>query len=278
MMTHIKVVNQNYHMQGFTSGGGFVYFSFTDSLVKTTPAGTVKCQTEVHGGHLGDIDYYDGKIYGSFLGNALPGHAWDDWTCFKICVFDASDLRLRDVIHMDVCDEYKRVSGTPADTRGFSGIDGVAFGKEPGTGARKMFVACATITGERYADQILLQCTTEGRYEREYRIPTGNTVYGIQNLDYDEESGEFWFSTYGKSAPYQPEETLYRLGPALDGVKAKYRFSSPYGFECLGGGQYDASPQDGVNGRRTGTAYLCDAAFFENRYTEQELTALVEGA
>lgn len=27
-----------------------------------------------------------------------------------------------------------------------------------------------------------------------------------------------------------------------------------------------------------GTAYLCDAAFFENRYTEQELTALVEGA
>ena len=173
MMTHIKVVNQNYHMQGFTSGGGFVYFSFTDSLVKTTPTGTVKCQTEVHGGHLGDIDYYDGKIYGSYLGNALPGHAWDDWTCFKIYVFDASDLRLLDVIHMDVCDEYKRVSGTPADTRGFSGIDGVAFGKEPGTGARKMFVACATITGERYADQILLQCTTEGRYEREYRIPTG---------------------------------------------------------------------------------------------------------
>lgn len=163
MMTHIKVVNQNYHMQGFTSGGGFVYFSFTDSLVKTTPTGTVKCQTEVHGGHLGDIDYYDGKIYGSYLGNALPGHAWDDWTCFKIYVFDASDLRLLDVIHMDVCDEYKRVSGTPADTRGFSGIDGVAFGKEPGTGARKMFVACATITGERYADQILLQCTTEGR-------------------------------------------------------------------------------------------------------------------
>ena len=56
MLEHIKVVNQNYHMQGFTSGGGFVYFSFTDSLVKTTPAGTVKCQAEVFGGHLGDID------------------------------------------------------------------------------------------------------------------------------------------------------------------------------------------------------------------------------
>lgn len=132
MLEHIKVVNQNYHMQGFTSGGGFVYFSFTDSLVKTTPAGTVKCQAEVFGGHLGDIDYYDGKIYGSYLGNALPGHAWDDWTCFKIYVFDASDLRVLNVINMDICDEYKRISGTPADTRGFSGIDGVAFGREPG--------------------------------------------------------------------------------------------------------------------------------------------------
>ena len=148
MLEHIKVVNQNYHMQGFTSGGGFVYFSFTDSLVKTTPAGTVKCQAEVFGGHLGDIDYYGGKIYGSYLGNALPGHAWDDWTCFKIYVFDASDLRVLNVINMDICDEYKRISGTPADTRGFSGIDGVAFGREPGTGAQKMFVACAMITGE----------------------------------------------------------------------------------------------------------------------------------
>lgn len=101
-------------------------------------------QAEVFGGHLGDIDYYDGKIYGSYLGNALPGHAWDDWTCFKIYVFDASDLRVLNVINMDICDEYKRISGTPADTRGFSGIDGVAFGGNPGTGAQKMFVACAT--------------------------------------------------------------------------------------------------------------------------------------
>ena len=218
MLEHIKVVNQNYHMQGFTSGGGFVYFSFTDSLVKTTPAGTVKCQAEVFGGHLGDIDYYGGKIYGSYLGNALPGHAWDDWTCFKIYVFDASDLRVLNVINMDICDEYKRISGMPPDTRCFSGIDGVAFGREPGTGAQKMFVACAMITGEKYENQILLQCTPEGKYEKEYHIRTGNTVYGIQNLDYDESSGEFWFSTYGKGAPYQPEETIYCVGPQLDGV------------------------------------------------------------
>ncbi|MFR5863805.1 MAG: hypothetical protein ACLUFV_00540 [Acutalibacteraceae bacterium] len=273
MMTHIKVVNQNYHMQGFTSGGGFVYFSFTDSLVKTTPAGTVKCQTEVHGGHLGDIDYYDGKIYGSFLGNALPGHAWDDWTCFKIYVFDASDLRLLDVIHMDVCDEYKRVSGTPADTRGFSGIDGVAFGKEPGTGARKMFVACATITGERYADQILLQCTTEGRYEREYRIPTGNTVYGIQNLDYDEESGEFWFSTYGKSAPYQPRR---RSTASARRWTAKAKAASRrYGFNASAAGSI--MPPCRTASTDADRHGLCDAAFLKTIYG-QELPALVEGA
>ena len=61
-MEYVEVVNQNLHMQGFSKGEGFMYWSFTDSIVKTTMNGTVKCQAEIHGGHLGDIDYYDGRF------------------------------------------------------------------------------------------------------------------------------------------------------------------------------------------------------------------------
>lgn len=118
-----------------------------------------------------------------------------------------------------------------------------------------------------------------GPLEREYRIPTGNTVYGIQNLDYDEESGEFWFSTYGKSAPYQPEETLYRLGPALDGREGEIpllialRLRMPRRRAVLrlpaGTASTDAGPARLTSATRP---------FLKTRYTEQELTALVEGA
>lgn len=71
-MEYIRVVNQNWHMQGFSSGGGHMYFSFTDSLVKTTLSGIVRAQVQIRGGHLGDIDWHDGDIYASFLAEPLP--------------------------------------------------------------------------------------------------------------------------------------------------------------------------------------------------------------
>ena len=48
-MQFVEVVNQNQHLQGFSNGNGFMYWSFTDSLVKTTLSGTVNCQVEIHG-------------------------------------------------------------------------------------------------------------------------------------------------------------------------------------------------------------------------------------
>ncbi len=274
-MEHIEVLHQNYHLQGFSSGGGFMYWSFTDSLVKTTLSGTVKCQVEIHGGHLGDCDYYNGKIYASYLGNALPGHAWEDWTGFKIYVFDADDLRILDIINLDICDEYKKITCSPEDTRGFQGIDGVAFAPDPASGEIKMFVACALYTGEKYASQILLQFSPEGKYETEYHIPTGNTVYGIQNLDYDADHNEFWFSTYAPSEPYQPKELLYCVSGDLCEIKRKYRFSSPYGFECLGKEGFYASIQFGENGNRGGIAYRCNEEFFKTPKDETEARIFV---
>lgn len=276
-MEHIRVDHQNCHMQGFSSGNGYMYWSFTDSLVKTTMGGTMKSQVEIFGGHLGDCDYHDGKIYASYLQNSLSGHAWEDWSGFKIYVFDANDLKTLDVINLDICDKYKSITCTPGDTRGFQGVDGVTFAPDPrGGGEVKMLVACALYTGEKYSNQIILQFTPDGRYETEYHIPTGNTVFGIQNLDYDADANEFWFSTYGGSEPYMPRETLYCVSGDMKQIRRKYAFSTPYGLECLGGGRFYASIQSGVNGDRSGSAYLCGEEFFATPKTEAEVNAYVE--
>ena len=275
-MEFIEVLKQNLHMQGFTSGNGFMYWSFTDSLVKTNLKGTMRAQVEVRGGHLGGLDYFDGRIYASFLGNALPGHAWEDWTAFKIYVFDADDLHLIKSINLDICDEYKSIACTPSDTRGFQAIDGVAIAPDPVTGDERMFVACALYTGEKYDNQIILEFTLNGDYITEYHIKTGNTVYGIQNLDHDRTTGEFWFTTYGGSEPYQPRETLYCVKPDLSGVSRKYRFSTPYGFECIGNGEYYCSLQSGVNGDRSGIAYRTGESLFSENKSESEINEFIK--
>ena len=58
-MKYCEVLHQNLHMQGFTTDGEHMYWSFTDSLVKTTKNGTVLVQVRIPAGHLGDIDYYN---------------------------------------------------------------------------------------------------------------------------------------------------------------------------------------------------------------------------
>lgn len=249
-------------MQGFTLGEGFMYWSFTDCIIKTDLDGNVICGTDIIGGHLGDCDYRNGKIYASYLKNSLPGHPWEDWTGFKIYVFDASDLTVLNIINLDICDYYKSITCTDNDTRGFQGIDGVTIAPDTADGREKLFVACALYTGERYSNQIILRFDLDGKYETEYHIPTGNTVYGIQNLDYDWHDKEFWFTTYGAAYPYQPAEVLYCLSDDLKTIKQSYRYSTPYGIECLGNGEFYASLDYGENGNKSGIAYRCTQSQF----------------
>lgn len=272
-MKTIEVVHQYAHMQGFSSGNGHMYWSFTTGLTKTTLGGIMKAQVEVHGGHLGDCDYHDGKIYASYLGNALPDHPWNDWTSFKLYVFDAEDLRVLDIINLDICDEYKRIASTPEDTRGFQAVDGVAIAPDPVTGENKIFIACALNNGEKFSNQIILQHSMDGKYETEYHIPTGNTVFGIQNLDYDAENKEFWFTTYGGSEPYQAKETLFCVSHDFKEIKRKYNFSTPYGLDCLGKDGFYASCSFGVKQDLGGLAYPCTEEFFKKNMGQNDVKA-----
>ncbi|MBO5785747.1 MAG: hypothetical protein J6R45_00335 [Clostridia bacterium] len=273
-MEFIEVLNQYQHMQGFSNGNGYMYWSFTDTVVKTTMNGIVKCQVQIHGGHLGDIDYHDGKIYASYLKNSLPGHAWEDWTGFKIYVFNADDLHVEKIMNLDICDYYKSITCTPEDTRGFQGIDGVTIAPDPKTGEDRLFVACALYTGEKYSNQIILQFTLDGVYETEYHIPTGNTVFGIQNLDYDAENKEFWFTTYGPSQPYMPREMLFCISGDLSTILRKYNYSTPYGLDCLGKAGFYGSVHTRKAKKCGGIAYRCDESFFATPKSPQELVAM----
>jgi hypothetical protein len=264
--------------QGITTDGEYYYTSGSITAVNLTAIakrsikdGTVvkkninplpEVCTKRGNNHIGGISYYNGKIYGSFMKEPLKGRPWYEWTGFELYVFDAKTLALEKSVNLDVCDNYFSVLGTAGDTRGFNGIDGITIAPDPVTGKDKIFIACSIDSNEKYKNQILLQLSLDGKYEKEHYIPTGNTVYGIQNLDYDAQTKEFWFSTYAPEHSYQPKEMLYCVSGDLKTIKAKYAFFTGYGIDCLGNNRYYVSYEFGVNGDKGGEARLCDRKSF----------------
>ena len=261
-MEFVKCVNQDWHMQGFTSDDKheFMYWSFTNSLVKTRINGTVICQVHCYDhGHLGGLDYHDGKIYVSFMADPSPYTFWGDWSAFYVYVYDAFDLKLLDRIEIPECKQYKKdLMG------GFRGIDGIAFGKAPGTDVTRMFVAVAVETGAQYDRQYILQLDENNKVEKIHSVKTGNTIFGIQNLDYEEDTGCFWITTYAKSQKDDPQDVLFCINPELTEVVESFEYTTPYGFECLGNGEYYCSIQEGKNGARSGLAYKVNKEFLRN--------------
>ena len=258
-MKYCEVLHQNLHMQGFTTDGKHMYWSFTDSLVKTTKSGTVLVQVRVPAGHLGDIDYYNGKIYGTVLGNSLKGLPFGIWTAFDVNVYDADTLALVKTIRLDDCfGMYERRE------HGFNGVDGITVIPESESSPAKMMVASALFDGEEYDSQMLLEYSLDGELLDKHFIKTGNTVFGIQNLDRDPETGNYWFSTYGGDRyDYQNKNFLFCASPDFELI-GEYYLCTPYGVHCLGGDKFYLSVQAGVNGNRSGYAYEVDLDYIKN--------------
>ncbi|MFI8435588.1 hypothetical protein ACIGJO_17875 [Streptomyces sp. NPDC079020] len=249
------------HVQGMAIDRrkGFMYFSFTDLLVKTDlrgrPVGSVTGFT----GHLGDLDFNarDGRVYGSLEYKAAKS--------FYIAILDAdritrmgmdaqstgvvTTVHLREVVRDFMADMngdgvFDGDTGNTPDHRyGCSGIDGVAFGPEFGRkhGKQRLTVAYGVYANTGRADndhQVLLQYDI-GRwkkYERplseaaphtsgparvggKYFAYTGNTTYGVQNLEFDGHSGNWLMAAYKGTKPGFPNYTVF----ALDGSKKPVR-------------------------------------------------------
>ncbi|MFI6079727.1 hypothetical protein ACIBBB_01790 [Streptomyces sp. NPDC051217] len=134
------------HVQGMAVDRrkGFMYFSFTNLLVKTDLTGRPVGSVTGFTGHLGDLDFNaeDGRVYGSLEYKAAKA--------FYIAIFDGDRITGMDMdaettgvvstVHLkEVVDDYTAdmdgngvFDGDTAKTAdhryGCSGIDGVAFG------------------------------------------------------------------------------------------------------------------------------------------------------
>lgn len=127
-----------------------------------------------------------------------------------------------------------------AHRHGCSGIDGTTFGPMPGSddGRQYLFVAYGvygdTQRGDNDDQVILCYDTADwARYERplsqsdmhtsgpdkplkKFFVHTGNTTYGVQNLEYDAFTGNYLMAVYPGKKPEFPNHPMY----ILDGHRA----------------------------------------------------------
>lgn len=275
-MEYIEIFNNKYHLQGISSDGEYMYWSNTDTIVKSTLGGSPRAQVEIFGGHLGDCDVYGDRLYVTYLGSALPGHRWGDWTGFFIYVFDTASLSLVKQIRLAECYKFWEEKDSPDDTRGFSGVDGITIAPDPDDRSRTcIFLACGILPDPKYTNNVILKFSLEGEFLGEYRFPCGNTDLGIQNLDYDADADEFWFTTYGRRFDFQQEKTLWCISGDLKQIKRSYKFSTAVGLHCLGGGEFWASAQWGEKWKKGALAYRCSEKFFETYRKESEILDFV---
>jgi hypothetical protein len=240
------------HVQGIAIDlrGGFIYYSFTNLLVKYDFSGRLIGTLSGWTGHLGDLDFNpaDGRVYGSL--------EYKKNASFYIARIDVArldsvgmDARRTDIIRTIYLPEVARdyaadldgdgiVKDEPSSSDhryGCSGIDGVAFGPAFGRidGARLLTVAYGIYGNTTRADndhQILLQYDVAdwARYSQrlaesrphqsgpatpagKYFVRTGNTTYGVQNLAYDEDLHRWFMGVYQGTKTTFPNYLLFSV-------------------------------------------------------------------
>ncbi|MGH1564652.1 hypothetical protein [Mumia sp. DW29H23] len=237
---------------------GIVYWSFTQMLVKTDLEGNVLGTVTGLTGHLGDLDINpkDGRVYGSLEYKAEKAFyiaIFDGDAIDRVGMDAEADGVMTTVYLPEVVEDFTAdmdgngvfdgdVAATPDHRYGSSGIDGVAFG--PADGKRKgrqvLRVAYGVYANKDRIDndnQVLLEYDVAGwrRYERpleqsaphhsgprevrnKFFVHTGNTTYGVQNLEYDEASGHWFLAVYKGTKPSYPNYSLF----VVDGDRAPY--------------------------------------------------------
>lgn len=236
------------HVQGIAidTAREHMYFSFTTTLVKTDLQGNVIGTVEGMAGHLGDLDFNDedGRVYGSYEYKAK--------NAFYIAVFDVDAIDrvgmncytsgvMQTVALPEVNADFSEKTADGKQYRyGCSGIDGVAFGPAFGAAAdspRQLMVAYGIFKDNNRTDndhQVILTYDWREFASHEklfkptsahkegpsstgrYYVYTGNTNYGVQNLEYDASTGYWFLAAYTGSKTQFPNYSLF----AVDGSVA----------------------------------------------------------
>ena len=263
------------HLQGAAADdeNKFLYMSFTDRLIKVdmhtgeivgSVTGLLAGSIYGGGAHLGDLAFYNGKVYGSLEYKATEK--------FYIAVFDVAKIDAMDIDYKtpgvlttmymeEVVKDYKdeldageHINGhvTLGHKHGCSGIDGITFGPLPGDDSGKIYmtVAYGVYRHEERTDndyQVILTFDPEqfeGAYfdqnnpheigpklHKKMFVFTGNTSYGVQNLEYDRVTGDYWMIVYqGRKAQFDNRPVYI-----IDGKKAPVEQELQLGRESVYG-------------------------------------------
>ena len=253
----------NIHIQGIAvdTKNGYIYYSFTTKLVKSTLDGEIIGTVDGLLGHLGCIAFNerDGKVYGSLeykndkIGKGIL-KALDSSrnveNAFYIAIFDVdkidrlgmsaeSDGIMKCVYLKEVADDYlgegKDISGQNVPHKyGCSGIDGTTFAPLPACSADDgmyLYVAYGIYSDLNRTDndhQVIL-CYDVADWDklakplnqynmhtsgpaapiRKFFVYTGNTTYGVQNLEYDKHKNALFMAVYRGAKPEFPNYDLY---------------------------------------------------------------------
>lgn len=261
------------HIQGIAvdEEHGYIYYSFTTKLVKSTLDGKIVGYVDGLMGHLGCIAFNrkDGRIYGSLeykhdiIGQKILerlGKNEELEDAFYIAIFDAdkidrmgmdaeNDGIMKTVYLEEVFRDYSgngldRQGNTVPHRYGCSGIDGITFGPmfgEAPDSKQYLFVAYGVYSDVNRDDndhQVLLCYDTENwdayaaplsqsnmhrngptELTDKLFVFTGNTRYGIQNLEYDPYKQVYFMAVYTGVKPHFPKYHLY----AADATQAPKR-------------------------------------------------------
>lgn len=251
------------HIQGIAvdEEHGYIYYSFTTKLVKSTLDGKIVGCVDGLMGHLGCIAFNreDRRIYGSLeykrdaIGREIMeklGQSADLTDAFYIAVFDADKIDrmgmdaekdgvMKNVYLEEVLRDYSGTGldrwGNPVPHRyGCSGIDGLTFGPmfgEPPDSKQYLFVSYGVYSDVNRDDndhQVILCYDTEnwdtyaaplsqsnmhrnGPSEPTDKlfVYTGNTRYGVQNLEYDPYKQVYFMAVYTGEKKQFPNYHLY---------------------------------------------------------------------
>ena len=198
------------HMQGFAVDleNSHMYWSFTTSLVKTDLEGTKIKEISLPSGHLGDLAFYDGYIYGSYLsGN------WDQWDGMYVCKYD-TELNLIAQYEFEQLNAWVDAflnGDKDANPYNVASIDGVAVGEDPNGEVKLMLAAGIGPADNQEPYQLIMQCTLDGEYETYYAMETGALPYGCQNLTYNWDTGNYWLGCYRGEFEGQVAECMFEV-------------------------------------------------------------------
>lgn len=287
------------HVQGIATDGKYMYFSFTTFLLKTDMSG--KAVGSVNGitGHLGCIAYRNGFIYGSLeyksdiigaqilerLGTNSSFHdtffviRFDAGKITKMNIDAGSDGVASAVALSDVYDDYSYKN----HRYGCSGIDGITVCSYTAP-EESVFVAYGIygdtsrddndnqiilrFSADKLDDALLPFCLDQPEKinhitaDEKIFVNTGNTEYGIQNLEYDPYTNKLIAAVYPGKKPQFENHRLFLIDLETEHLKTanqrRYGIDSVRGFDfppgatgiiALGGGYYYFSDDGSDSGK-----------------------------